>query len=196
MATSAPDDESADALQGSGAEVVATLLENHRRFLDFLTARVGDRALAEEILQDAFVRGIERADAVRTNESAVAWFFRLLRNAVIDHQRRAASPIRSAGELLPELDRAAEDPANTTDVCRCILGLAGTLKPEYADALQRVDVEGRSVQDYAAEVGITANNASVRLFRAREALKRRVHATCRTCATHGCLDCTCGHTCA
>jgi RNA polymerase sigma-70 factor (ECF subfamily) len=196
MTGSASDEEIAEALQGSSAEVVATLLENHRRFLDFLTARVGDRALAEEILQDAFVRGIERADTVRSNESAVAWFFRLLRNAVIDHQRRAASPIRSAGELLPELERAAEDPASAAEVCRCILGLAGTLKPEYAAVLQRVDVEGRSVQDFAADVGITANNASVRLFRAREALKKRVDATCRTCATHGCLDCTCGPTCA
>lgn len=191
MTHPATNDDAGDALRGSSAEVVATLLENHRRFLDFLERRLGSRALAEEILQDAFVRGIECADSVRSNESAVAWFFRLLRNAVIDHQRRAASPIRAAVELLPEFERAAEDPASAAEVCRCILGLAGTLKPEYAAALQRVDVEGRSVQDFAAEAGITANNASVRLFRAREALKQRVEATCRTCATHGCLDCSC-----
>jgi len=65
------------------------------------------------------------------------------------------------------------------------------LKPEYAAALKRVDVDGIAVQEFAAEAGITANNASVRLFRAREALRNRVSATCRTCADHGCLDCTC-----
>ena len=35
---------------------IATLLENHRAFLRFLERRVGDRMIAEDILQDAFVR--------------------------------------------------------------------------------------------------------------------------------------------
>jgi len=78
------------------------------------------------------------------------------------------------------------------EACRCILGLAETLRPEYAAALRRVDVEGTAVQDFAREAGITANHASVRLFRAREALAKRLRATCRTCAEHGCLDCVCG----
>src|SRR5215218_6273114 len=71
--------------------VVARLLANHRRFLDFLTARVGSREDAEEILQDAFVRGLQKAGEVRDDESAVAWFYRLLRNAVTDHYRRTAA---------------------------------------------------------------------------------------------------------
>jgi RNA polymerase sigma-70 factor (ECF subfamily) len=70
--------------------------------------------------------------------------------------------------------------------------LAGTLKPEYAQALQRVEVDGVSVQAFAAEAGITANNAAVRLFRARKALKKQLEVSCGTCASHGCLDCTCG----
>jgi RNA polymerase sigma-70 factor (ECF subfamily) len=55
-----------------------------------------------------------------------------------------------------------------------------------------VDLEGGSVGDYARKAGITPNNASVRLHRAREALRKQVEKTCGTCATHGCLDCTCG----
>jgi len=183
---------SADALLGSNAEVVETLVANHRRFLAFLEKRVGSRHEAEEILQEAFVRGIERAGALREHESAVAWFYRLLRNALVDHRRRKASPLRSAAALEPELEPAAPDAETTRAICACIQALADTLKPEYAQALRRVEVEGLSVQAFAAEAGITANNAGVRLFRAREALKKRVDATCRTCAEHGCLDCTCG----
>ncbi len=41
------------------------LVANHRSFLAFLEARVGDRALAEDILQEAFVRGIDRSRASR-----------------------------------------------------------------------------------------------------------------------------------
>ena len=182
----------AEALQGSASDVLATLLERHRHFLAFLEKRVGDREVAEDILQAAFVRGFERAGTLRDGESAVAWFFRLLRNAVVDHYRRAASPVRATQDLDPEHEPAAPDPETTAEICRCILGLAETLKPEYAAALRRVEVDGLSVRDFAEEAGITANNAAVRLFRAREALKVRVGATCRTCAEHGCLDCTCG----
>jgi RNA polymerase sigma-70 factor (ECF subfamily) len=181
-----------DPFRGSEAEVVATLVENHRRFLAFLEKRLGDRTLAEDILQAAFVRGLERAGTIRENESAVAWFFRLLRNAVVDHHRRAAGPLRATADLDPEHDAAAPDPATGQEICRCILGLADTLKPEYATVLRRVEVEGMAVQDFAAEAGITANNAGVRLFRAREALRTRLQASCRTCADHGCLDCSCG----
>ena len=38
----------------------ATLVANHREFLAFVEKRVGDRALAEDILQDAFVRGVDK----------------------------------------------------------------------------------------------------------------------------------------
>ena len=51
---------------------VERLLANHRRFLDFLTARVGSREDAEEILQDAFVRSLQKAKQIRDDEKAVA----------------------------------------------------------------------------------------------------------------------------
>ncbi len=70
--------------------------------------------------------------------------------------------------------------------------LARTLKPEYADALRQIEVEGIAVKDYAAAHGLSAGNAGVRIFRARAALKKEVVRSCGTCAEHGCLDCTCG----
>ena len=70
--------------------------------------------------------------------------------------------------------------------------LAETLKPEYAVALKRIEVDGVAVKDFAAEAGITSNNSAVRVFRAREALRQQVRKSCGTCATHGCVDCTCG----
>ena len=69
--------------------------------------------------------------------------------------------------------------------------LAATLKPEYADALQQIDVAGTPVKDYAEHAGISASNAGVRVFRAREALRKQVTRACGTCAEHGCLDCSC-----
>ena len=73
--------------------------------------------------------------------------------------------------------------------------LAQTLKPEYSDVLQAVDVAGKPVKAYAEEKGISATNAGVRAFRAREALRKRVMQSCGTCAEHGWLNCTCATKC-
>jgi RNA polymerase sigma-70 factor (ECF subfamily) len=69
--------------------------------------------------------------------------------------------------------------------------LAATLKPEYAEALMAIDVSGTAVKKFAEDKGLSAGNAAVRVFRAREALKKRVTESCGVCAEHGCLDCTC-----
>lgn len=172
--------------------VVARLVANHREFLRFLESRVRDRAVAEDLLQAAFVKAIERGGALREDESAVAWFYRLLRNALVDHWRRAGRESKVIEREAEGADAAVEDPDLHAAVCRCFEDLLPTLKPEYADLLRRVDLQGAAVSAAAAELGITANNASVRLHRARHALRGSLEASCGTCATHGCLDCSCG----
>jgi RNA polymerase sigma-70 factor (ECF subfamily) len=170
-------------------EALAALVASHREFLGFVERRVGDRALAEEILQDALVKSLDRVGEFR--ESAIGWFYRVLRNAIIDHARRRAADGRKIDALAHESDTTT-DPELENVVCRCVSELARTLKPEYADALQRIDVEGTPVKEYADAAGISPNNAGVRVFRAREALRKQVARSCGTCAEHGCLDCTCG----
>ena len=56
-------------------EHLNVLVENHRAFLRFLERRLGRRDLAEDILQEAFVRGIGAADSLREGESVVPWFY-------------------------------------------------------------------------------------------------------------------------
>jgi RNA polymerase sigma-70 factor (ECF subfamily) len=170
-------------------EIARMLAANHDRFLRFLERRVGRRDLAEEILQDAFVRGLARADSIQASESAVAWFYRLLRNALVDHHRRADSERRALEAAAREPLREDEELMRT--VCDCVDGLLATLKPEYAQAIRSVDMEGVSVSAFAAGTGITPGNAAVRVHRARQALKKRVEESCGTCAEHACLDCEC-----
>jgi RNA polymerase sigma-70 factor (ECF subfamily) len=176
-------------------DVIETLVANHREFLAFVQRRVGNRELAEEILQDAFVRSLDKIDSIQ--DSAIGWFYRVLRNAIIDHRRRQAAAgrrlqaIAADQELEQELE-AADDEDLRDVICRCVTRLADTLKPEYATALRRIDIGGVPVKDFADEAGISATNAGVRVFRAREALRRQVARACGTCAVHGCLDCTCG----
>lgn len=177
-------------------EVVRTLVENHRAFLGFLQKRLGDRQLAEDILQDAFVRGVEKLGTVRDDESVVAWFYRLLRNAVVDHHRRQKTRSKALEDLAHEVERSEEPAAETREaVCQCVARLARTLKPEYHDILEKVEVGGMAVKDFAEAEGISRGNAAVRLFRAREGLRKQVAASCGTCAEHGCFNCSCAEPC-
>ena len=66
------------------------------------------------------------------------------------------------------------------------------IQSEYAEVLRAVDVEDTPVKAFAEGAGLTTSNAGVRLFRAREALRKQVSASCSTCAEHGCVDCSCG----
>lgn len=175
-----------------GPAPLETLLENRRAFLAYLTRRVGDRALAEDLLQEAFARVLARPEQAPEDEGLVPWFYRTLRNAAIDRFRREGA----AGRALEAFAREFETPDAATEdtkaeVCRCVSRLAATLKPEYAEALQAIEIDDLPVKAFAERKGLTAGTAAVRVFRAREALKRRVAESCGACAEHGCLNCTC-----
>jgi RNA polymerase sigma factor (sigma-70 family) len=173
-------------------EVLQVLLDNHARFLAFLERRVGSRDEAEDILQEAFVRSLDHASSLRSSTAATAWFYRILRNAVTDHYRRQNTQGRALDRFAAETEGSdVPDPELEAVVCQCVLSLVETLKPEYGAAIRRVDLDGLSVRDFAAEAGVTPGNAGVRLHRAREALGRQLARSCGTCLTHGCLDCRC-----
>lgn len=182
----------AEAVRPLDADVKRVLVESHREFLRFLERRLGRRDLAEDILQEAFARGLEKLETLRDGEAVVPWFYRTLRNATVDYWRRTKSADRTLSQFAREIE-ISEEPSEMMrgEVCQCVARLADTLKPEYADALRRIEVDGVSVTSFAEERGISKSNAAVRVFRAREALRRQVAASCGTCAEHGCLSCTC-----
>lgn len=172
---------------------LAILLENHRAFLRYLEGRVGDRTLAEDILQDAFTKVIARPDQAPDDEAVVPWFYRTLRNAAIDRFRRQGAAERAYAAFARELeDHEVPTVEMQSEICTCVSRLAQTLKPEYSEALQAIDVEGKAVKTFAAEKGLAPNTAAARVSRARRALRMRVAQSCGTCAEHGCLNCTCG----
>lgn len=177
------------------SDVLGVLVAQHRRFLEFLERRVGSRGAAEELLQAAYVKSIERGSELRDAESAVAWFYRLLRNALIDFYRRRAAEHRALERHAAEASSVvADDPKLEAVVCACVHGLIPTLKEEYAGILRAVEIEGQSLGAVARRLAITPGNAAVRLHRARRALRERLQTACGTCTEHGCLDCACGGT--
>jgi RNA polymerase sigma-70 factor (ECF subfamily) len=163
---------------------------HHAKFLTFLAARVEDKTAAEDILQSAYLKAVEHGSEIRDDESTVAWFYRILRNAITDQYRRKAART-SAHEAF-----AAETPISyeaevTQTACACIGDVIHDLKNEYRTAIEQVDLGGMTVEAFAQSQQTSANNASVRLHRARKAVAKKLTTVCGACAEHKCLDCTC-----
>ena len=170
-------------------EVLGRIMAQRSKFLSFLSSRV-DAAIAEDILQSAYIRAMEHAGEIRDDESAVAWFYRILRNAITDSYRRQSARTRAQDSFAAEAPTSYEPELEKT-VCACIGDVIQDLKSEYREAIQQVDLDGESVQAFAASQGTSANNASVRLHRARKDLAKKLTTVCGACAEHKCLDCTC-----
>lgn len=170
----------------------ASLLDLRRRFLAFLKRRVDNPANAEDILQAAYIRALEARGRLRDDQSAVAWFYRILRNAIIDHYRRRTSEGVALERWAKELElAAAPEPQLEQTACQCIAGALDLITPAYADFLREVDLKGGSLAAYATAHRITSSNAAVRAHRARSALRRQLIRCCGVCAEHGCIECRC-----
>lgn len=171
---------------------IPDLLEQRRQFLGFVQKRVLDRELAEDILQTAYMRALQHEGKLREGESAVAWFYRILRNAIIDAHRRRVTEGAALERWAHELEaEQATEPQLQNTVCCCVDKVIDRLNPGYASLLREVDLEEKPLSEFAEEQKISNGNAAVRAHRARAALRKELVRTCGTCSEHGCIDCFC-----
>jgi RNA polymerase sigma-70 factor, ECF subfamily len=100
-------------------DTIDRIMAHHAKFLSFLASRVEDKAAAEDILQSAFIKAIEHGSEIRDDESTVAWFYRILRNAITDHYRKGSARTRAHDTYTAELPISYE-PETAQTVCACI----------------------------------------------------------------------------
>ncbi len=166
------------------------LSENLATFQAFAQNRLGDAELAADVVQDALLKALRAEANLADDDNLVAWFYRILRNTITDLHRKKAAQAKALEQFGHEL-AAEPDEESRRILCGCLRRLLPTLKPEYAEVVQRMDFDGHSTDAVAAGLGVTPGNLKVRLHRARQQLKERLIETCQLCATHGCLDCQC-----
>ena len=172
------------------------LLEQESAFRSFLRKRLPDDALVEDLLQHSLMKAVERQHDLQNSDSAVSWFYRILRNAVTDYYRSHAADNRKMDDLLQEMVASGGDKAPALDdirptVCACLGTLLENMRPAYAELIRRIDLEEESPAAVAKDLKVTSNNLTVRLHRARRALKASLEQACGVCTKHGCLHCTC-----
>ncbi len=177
--------------------MIQRLLEQESAFRVFLRRRVSDEAVAEDLLQQSMIRAVQSHHSVRNDDSVVAWFYRIIRRTLIDYYRSKDAEARRNDAFLQELTISGDDKQPPIDemkatVCTCLHHLLPALHSNYAELIQRIDLDGESPKRVAKELKISQNNLTVRLHRARQALRTSLEQSCGVCSTHGCLNCTCG----
>ena len=125
----------------------------------------------------------------------MAWFYKSIRHALIDYYRSKGSEARRNEAFLQELTLSGEDKEPPIDevkstVCTCLHRLLPTLRSNYAELIRRIDLEEESPKRVAEELKISQRNLTVRLYRARQALRASLALSCGSCSKHGCLTCT------
>jgi DNA-directed RNA polymerase specialized sigma24 family protein len=129
------------------------------------------------------LRAVEHIEQLRDRERVTAWFYAILRRAVADAH---AAKVETSDVEVERL--GAPEPVLQ---CNCSLRELDALAPQYADILRRMDVQGQSPARVAGQLGLSGNNVTVRLHRARQALRARLKERCGTTSVAMCQTCTC-----
>jgi RNA polymerase sigma-70 factor, ECF subfamily len=170
---------SQQALAGSQA-AYQTLVSRYGAAAVNIAARmVRDRALAEDLAQEAFVRAFDRLASYNPQHRFAGWFFQILHHVTIDHLRRKRLPTVSLDELeaaghtgLPT--RAAADSpvvqAEHAALARALESALADVRPEYREAVVLRYRENLPVHEIADVMGVPVGTVKTYLFRARKEL--------------------------
>ncbi len=162
--------------------VTAVLIEKRHDFLRSLTRRLGNADIAEDVLQQFFLRAISKASALKKRECASAWLYQVLNSTLVNYYRDEAARHKGEAEYA-QFQRGLCDEfyEDRNTICTCLYRLLPTIKAEYSQVLRRVDLCEEPPVKVANDLGISVNHLRVRLFRARKALKRAVLRSCEVC---------------
>ncbi|PHQ31885.1 RNA polymerase sigma factor SigZ [Rhodopirellula bahusiensis] len=142
----------------------------------FFMHRVSDAQLAEDLLQETFVRIHTKLDGVDDQQRIRSWVFQIARNLVVDHYRVKS---REAATLADEVNASPESEESVEEV---VIGwlpkMLEQLPSEYQEAIELYELKGMSQQEIADKLGISLSGAKSRVQRGRTKLKQVLFDCC------------------
>jgi RNA polymerase sigma-70 factor (ECF subfamily) len=149
----------------------------HDGLRGFILSRVNDRDIADDILQDVFVKVQSGIGALADGSKIKSWTYQIARNTIIDHYRRHRQL-----EALP--DELAAPESDITEQARreiesCLLPLIRNLPDPYRRAIEMSEIDGLTQQQVANELNVSLSGAKSRVQRGRRMIKDTLLACCR-----------------
>jgi RNA polymerase sigma-70 factor (ECF subfamily) len=160
------------------ASAFAVLHEGlYRRLLAFLTRMSGSPVLADDLVQETFLRMHRARASFVTGGAVIPWAYAIARNVHIDHARAAKHrrterlPSDPGSEPVDTAGGDAESEAIAAELAHKVQLVLDRLPPAQREAFVMIRYEGLSVQDAADVLGTTPTAVKLRAFRAYEALR-------------------------
>jgi RNA polymerase sigma-70 factor (ECF subfamily) len=151
------------------AERLVDLIPRLRRYA---RALAGDRASADDLVQDTLERAWAKLHLYRRGTDLRAWLFTVMHNVHVN-KVRATRPTDPLDEDLPEM--ALRAPQGDSLAMRDLDRSIALLPPEQRAVLLLVTLEEMSYEEVARTLGIPMGTVMSRLSRAREKLRAMMH---------------------
>jgi RNA polymerase sigma-70 factor (ECF subfamily) len=142
---------------------------------NYLQHRVGDRHLAEDLLQDVFVKAMRQGSGFCNLDNQRAWLYLVARNAVVDYLRLHRETI----ELQDDIPQPVEQSDPVVALSACIGRVLTELSAEDRDIIEQCDLNGMKQQDYAQAHNLTLPAVKSRLLRARQRMRVTLSTNCK-----------------
>jgi len=156
----------------SDAEIIRTYRATIQPLYRYVSRRVGgDRALAEDLVQDTWMRALDTWPAAGMPDEPLAWLIRVARNTMISHFRRLRPDSVDPASIELEAPGSAPDDPDIAAVVNW--GLA-RLRRTHAEVLEAFYFDAKGVREIAADTGASERAVEGRLRRARQKLKQKL----------------------
>jgi RNA polymerase sigma-70 factor (ECF subfamily) len=145
--------------------------EHGRSLLAYATRLTGDRAAAEDVVQETLVRAWKHADDLTSGKGSVrGWLLTVARNIVTDRARARAVRPAEVAEVAdrPPVERDHSEAVVNTMV---VLDALDRVSPEHREVLVQLYYRGRSVTEAAKELGVPPGTVKSRSYYALRALR-------------------------
>jgi RNA polymerase sigma-70 factor (ECF subfamily) len=168
-----------DALAGSQAAYQMLVARYATAAVNVASRLVNDRAVGEELAQDAFVRALTRLETYDPERRFSAWFFKILHNVVVDHLRRKRIATVSLDALeaqgVPPPPASVTDSSPETELERRALAAAldtalRRIRLEYREAILLRYKQDLGVGEISEALGVPVGTVKTYLFRGRKEL--------------------------
>jgi RNA polymerase sigma-70 factor (ECF subfamily) len=161
-----------DPRPAAADSLIRSLYEEHgRSVLAYATRLTGDRAAAEDVVQETFLRAWKNEDKLVEGKGSVrGWLLTVARNIVTDRARARAVRPTEVAEVAdrPPVDVDHSDAVVNTMV---VLDALDQVSPEHREVLVELYYKGRSVAEAATALGVPPGTVKSRSFYALRALR-------------------------
>ena len=160
-------------LQGSSTHQTALYRQFSVPMFRVLLRYAKDRAEAEDMLQDGFVRVYRDMGQFRGEGALGGWIRRIMVNTALSHLRKQRDFVRDVPDfnVFESKFHTEEDFASNLDA-QTLMSYLQRLPPGYRTVFNFYAIEGFSHEEIAEQLGISIGTSKSQLFKAREFLKK------------------------